>query len=50
MHPLPGWGRGRRGGGKNFRKNLAGEGVRNFSFSGGGGGGDGGEGFHVILN
>ena len=52
MHPPPAWGRGGRGGEvKNFRKNLAGEVVRNFNFGGGGGGGSGGgrRGRHVIL-
>ena len=45
MHPPPAWGRGGRGGEvKNFRKNLAGEVVRNFNFGGGGGGSGGGRG------
>ena len=42
MHPPPAWGRGGRGRGKNFRKNIAGGrggGVRNLNFGGGGGGG-----------
>ena len=33
-----------KGGVKNFRKILAGDGVRNFNFGGGGGGGGGGRG------
>ena len=54
MHPIPAWGRGVRGRGKNFRKNLA-RGIGNFNFGGGDGGvcvcvsGGGGGGCHVIL-
>ena len=48
MHPPPAWGRGGRGV-KNFRKNLAGGGVRNFNFGGGGGGSEGSHNFEVKI-
>ena len=52
--PRPTWGRGRRRWGwgvKNFRKNLAGGGVRNCNFGGGGGGvrGGGSRNFEVKI-
>ena len=43
-HPLQLGGEGEGGRVKNFRKNLAGGGIRKFNFGGGGCGGDGGGG------
>ena len=48
MHPPPAWGRGGKGV-KNFRKSLAGGGVRNFNFGGGGGGSEGSHNFEVKI-